>query len=313
MLFGYDLSAYQGSHFKLAQLVETRQDVKPAKFVILRAGYAGWGNPSVSYKDEQFENYYRQAKKLGLAVGAYFYAPCLTISQAKAQAKAFASYVKGKQFELPLYMDVEDNNNGQVDLSSAKITAMVETFCDYMEEMGYYAGVYAPLYVMQTKIKTDKYTKWVASWGTNSGSLETTLPEYPMHQFTSRSEVDGLYLDKNVLTDENLMNVIKDGGYNGFNKNNVSIEQLVEEVIDGKWGNGKERYERLTNAGYDYDKVQEAVNKKLNIPSPIYTVVQGDTLSEIAQRYGTTTKTLVQLNHLSNPNLIYPGQKLRIK
>ena len=43
-----------------------------------------------------------------------------------------------------------------------------------------------------------------------------------------------------------------------------SISQIVDEVIAGKWGNGNERKNRLTNAGYDYDEVQSAVNKKLN-------------------------------------------------
>lgn len=44
----------------------------------------------------------------------------------------------------------------------------------------------------------------------------------------------------------------------------------------------------------------------------IYTVKYGDTLSEIAYRYGTTVADLVELNNIANPNLIYPNQKLRI-
>lgn len=39
-----------------------------------------------------------------------------------------------------------------------------------------------------------------------------------------------------------------------------SIDELAKEVIAGKWGNGNERKQRLTSAGYDYDKVQAAVN-----------------------------------------------------
>ena len=43
-----------------------------------------------------------------------------------------------------------------------------------------------------------------------------------------------------------------------------------------------------------------------------YIVKSGDTLSEIALRYGTTVNRLVSLNGIKNPNLIYPGQVLRI-
>lgn len=40
-----------------------------------------------------------------------------------------------------------------------------------------------------------------------------------------------------------------------------SVEELAAEVIAGKWGFGSERREKLTAAGYDYDAVQELVNK----------------------------------------------------
>ena len=43
-----------------------------------------------------------------------------------------------------------------------------------------------------------------------------------------------------------------------------------------------------------------------------YTVKAGDTLSEIAQRYGTTTAALAKNNNISNPNLISVGQKLNV-
>ena len=42
-----------------------------------------------------------------------------------------------------------------------------------------------------------------------------------------------------------------------------SIEALAKEVIDGKWGNGKERKDRLTKAGYNYREVQDKVNALL--------------------------------------------------
>ncbi len=42
-----------------------------------------------------------------------------------------------------------------------------------------------------------------------------------------------------------------------------SNETIANEVIQGKWGNGQERKEKLTKAGYDYSTIQKIVNKKL--------------------------------------------------
>lgn len=43
-----------------------------------------------------------------------------------------------------------------------------------------------------------------------------------------------------------------------------------------------------------------------------YTVQSGDTLSSIASKFGTSYQTLASLNGISNPNLIYVGQALRV-
>lgn len=43
-----------------------------------------------------------------------------------------------------------------------------------------------------------------------------------------------------------------------------SVKEIAQEVIAGLWGNGDERRRRLTEAGYDYDVIQKAVNDLLN-------------------------------------------------
>lgn len=43
----------------------------------------------------------------------------------------------------------------------------------------------------------------------------------------------------------------------------VDLVKIAKEVVAGKWGNGAERKERLTKAGYDYSKVQKLVNLML--------------------------------------------------
>ena len=94
-----------------------------------------------------------------------------------------------------------------------------------------------------------------------------------------------------------------------------SDDQIADDVIAGSWGDGDDRRNRLIAAGYDPDAVQNIVNAKLQPPAPAqqtYTVQSGDTLSGIADRYGTSWQHLAELNGLADPNIIYPGQTLVI-
>lgn len=44
-------------------------------------------------------------------------------------------------------------------------------------------------------------------------------------------------------------------------KTEKNINEIAQEVIDGKWGNGEDRKDRITKAGYDYKAVQAEVNR----------------------------------------------------
>ena len=59
------------------------------------------------------------------------------------------------------------------------------------------------------------------------------------------------------------------------------------------------------------------VDEVLQIPEagrPLWYVVRyGDTLTNIAKRYFTTTDRLLELNSISDPNVIYPGERIRIR
>lgn len=91
-------------------------------------------------------------------------------------------------------------------------------------------------------------------------------------------------------------------------------DQIADEVIAGKWGNNDERKQKLEAAGYNYQEVQDIVNKKLGQNTYInYAVRRGDTLSSIAAQYGTTWQKIAKDNNLSNPDLILPGKRLIIK
>lgn len=60
------------------------------------------------------------------------------------------------------------------------------------------------------------------------------------------------------------------------------------------------------------------VENKAEKPAPaakaetVYTVKKGDTLSGIASKYGTTYQELAKYNGIANPNVIHPGQKIKI-
>ena len=93
----------------------------------------------------------------------------------------------------------------------------------------------------------------------------------------------------------------------------ASTSTLVSETKAGKYGNGDTRKIAL---GSRYNEVQNQINKGSSSSggssSTIYTVKSGDTLSEIAAKYGTTTSALASANGISNPNKIYVGQKIKI-
>ncbi len=58
---------------------------------------------------------------------------------------------------------------------------------------------------------------------------------------------------------------------------------------------------------------QELVIPVGNLAAPRYYVVRpGDTVVSIADRYGLELENLLSLNNLENPNIIYPGQILRL-
>ena len=58
---------------------------------------------------------------------------------------------------------------------------------------------------------------------------------------------------------------------------------------------------------------QELVLPIEDIQSPRYYVVRpGDSVLSIAERYGLELEEILSLNRLENPNIIYPGQILRL-
>lgn len=73
----------------------------------------------------------------------------------------------------------------------------------------------------------------------------------------------------------------------------------------------------MTNKNYNHDALSENDLATVTggdgvLPCFVYILKRGDCLSVLAQRYGTTVKDLCELNNISNPNLIYEGNKILI-
>ena len=93
----------------------------------------------------------------------------------------------------------------------------------------------------------------------------------------------------------------------------TNIEELARKVINGDYGNGEERKQKLGNL---YNEVQKRVNEILNknaSQETIYIVKSGDCLCNIAKKFNTTVNKIASDNNIKNINLIYVGQKLIIK
>lgn len=60
-----------------------------------------------------------------------------------------------------------------------------------------------------------------------------------------------------------------------------------------------------------YDEVMAIINGNVE-SGQTYTVKSGDTLSGIAAKFGTTYQKIAAKNGITNPNIIYPGQRLKI-
>ena len=93
---------------------------------------------------------------------------------------------------------------------------------------------------------------------------------------------------------------------------------IAKEVIDGKWGNGAARTNKLKQAGYtdeEIKEIQRLVNEMLKPSKEVWhTVKSGEVASGIAKKYGVTMAQLKKLNpSIKNWNVIYPNQKIRVK
>lgn len=90
----------------------------------------------------------------------------------------------------------------------------------------------------------------------------------------------------------------------------ASASTLAKWIRAGKYGNNPVRQTVIEACGGKYREAQDIINGKGK--QTTYVVKGGDTLSGIAAKFGTTYQAIAAKNGISNPNLIYPGQVLKI-
>lgn len=301
-MYGIDISKHNGNI-----------NLEPYKgqFVIIRVGYGHF------HLDEKFERNVAECKRLGIPFGVYHYSYALNEADAEAEAKgvlnAIAKYKN--DIKVGVWFDMEDADGYKkkhgFKFSNSTIAPICFKFCKMIEDAGYYSGIYtSSSWLDYVKGLNDRFDKWVANWGKNDGSQHTnTSQNGTIQQYTSRP------LDKNIMYAD--ISRYSRGNTAQVKPQLKPIDQIAEEVIAGQWGNGSDRKKRLTDAGYNYDAVQKAVNQKMNAKKQTahvyYVVKRGDTLSGIASKYGTTWQKLQAMNGIRNPNKIYSGQRIRVK
>lgn len=297
MAYGIDVSYWNGDI-----------NLSGNDFVIIRAGYDMSADP-------RFASFADQCISKDIPFGVYWYSYALNEAEARAEAQKcleviahYSTYIK-----VGVWLDQEDADHYKVNhgLAYGQLDSISAAFCEVIEGAGYYTGIYCSQswagYVNGT---CSRYDKWIASWGSNSGSVENdTSFMGTMHQYTSNP------IDKNICYVD-LSTYDLTGGTGTTTPAPAptkSVEDVAREVIAGVWGNGEDRRNRLEAAGWDYNEVQDKVNDLCGASTVTsYTVQSGDTLSGIAADYGVSVSYLVDKNNISNPNLIYPGQVIYI-
>lgn len=292
-----------------------------AEFVICKA------TQGTSYVDPSCDKHYQLAKRLGLKLGVYHYA---SGGDPIAEANWFLKNIQGYIHEAILILDWERLQNPRF----GEHASWCKKFLNHVKDKtGVKPLIYMSASVLRmadwTPVSNGDYGLWVAGYPDARNSWD--IPNFPFEirpwsfyaiwQYTS----SGGRLDRDVFPgDKTAWDKYANPSGNHVVTTtpapvvaNKSNDDLAAEVIRGLWGNGQERKARLESAGYSYWAVQQIVNNRLaparRDTAEFYIVKSGDTLSGIAARYGTTYQEIARLSNIPNPNLIFPGQKVRVK
>lgn len=307
--FGVDISVWQ------KRIDFERLKSEGVEFVIARAMY---GNA----KDTEFESNYSKAKMSSIPIGCYQWGRASNPAQAREEAQIlYEECLKGKQFEYPIYYDVEDSI--LMKLSVQELTEVIKAWSEYLENRGYFVGVYMNQSAFENEVNGKEieklYSQWRAYWTTENNKPNCDIWQFGGETNLIRSNIiagflcdmDYAYVDFESIIIQRRLN-----GFGNYKLENIkkSNEEIAQEVIDGKWGNGETRRQALLLEGYNFFAIQKIVNEKVNqAKEKYYTIQKGDTLSGIAQKFNTTVSQLSSWNNIKNINLTIAGKTIRVK
>ncbi|MCL3787234.1 hypothetical protein E2N93_04245 [Ruminococcus bromii] len=155
--------------------------------VIIRAGYGKDPNQ----EDNEFQKYYRQAKAAGLNVGAYWYSYATSVDAAKAEVKNCMKTIGGKEFDLPVFLDVEEYR--QAILPKRTLTDIIKTFCNGMRDNGFDSGLYSAKSMLMDSAYPDEISSNYLIWLAAPNESYNKLPYFvDIHQYDWYGRVDGI-------------------------------------------------------------------------------------------------------------------------
>ena len=251
-----DVSAFQGT-------IDWKAVSGNIEAAIIRLGYRGYGNGRIVY-DTKYKENRAACEALGIPFSLYFFPTSITDAEAIEEADFIIREAKGMKFVLPIFLDseyAEGSGKGRSDqLSKADRTRFLRIICERLQANGIPAGVYASTSWIKSRLDASQlpFSWWVAQWA----SKLSYSGDWLIWQYTSKGSVPGI--SGNVdCSQRNTSKPVTSSG-----SASKSIDELAQEVIAGKWGNGDDRKARLTAAGYDYSAVQARVNQLVAAPEP---------------------------------------------
>lgn len=161
-------------------------------FAIIRCGYRG-SSSGWLIEDPYFYKNLEGARKAGIKVGVYFFTQATDLVEAVEEASMVVSLLGDTEPEYPVFIDTEGaGGNGRADsLDAGTRTAVVNAFCQTIQNAGLDAGVYASRnwYLNNLNIEELNDQKiWLAEY--------RQTPEYEgsydMWQYTSSGTVAGI-------------------------------------------------------------------------------------------------------------------------